>query len=133
MIISPDGLDDICAALRLALAMLCPLWVINRHPAMSASRPLYPDSRLRRMSARAPHVSFTFGCPPGLSTSAAGDDLPRSPPNRLREGGTRHSVIRQQRNQLLNVGVLVVPHLKPERPLLFLICHSTILEQNKNT
>jgi len=39
---------------RFLVASECPLWVINRHPAMSASRPLYPDSR---------HSADELACP----------------------------------------------------------------------
>jgi hypothetical protein len=63
---------------------------------------------------------------------AKNDDFAGSPLNRLGERRTSHCVIPHQRDQLLDVCVAVIPHLKSKVPLLCLIGHLTILEQTMN-
>jgi len=63
---------------------------------------------------------------------AKNDDFAGSPLNRLGERCTSHCVIPHQRDQFLDVCVVVIPHLKSKVPLLCLIGHLAMLEQIVN-
>ena len=57
---------------------------------------------------------------------AKDNDLAGSSPDRLHKCSTSYSMVRDQCNQLLDVGVVVVPQLDPIRQLLRFAGHNSI-------